>query len=403
MSTGITVLNWNELLAYLKDMIQIKIEGDFNLDFSEIEELLNQYFPDIIELLKALVDNTKKPDGIQKMKGYHKQVISNQVYEFVLSTDEDIMLTGITYAQSIYKCNDRFDLVVINDIGEELKLFDSLYVKDAMQHKLFQVFFPVPKGYEVKLVMHNESAVVKDVWVDFEYLSVKGLNPVMGTVIAKYITEGLSDFVVLDEENLTLEFGVHTIHNTKNFEGYIRQEPTSKMITLREDEPTRIVEFFYKKDELDVGHAYDIKVILRWENDTSTDIDLYGFIDRDRSRCVSYRQKEYFETEKDKLWLDYDFMAHGPNGYEEQAEVLTILGFNTETLSIQLQNYNSRELTQDVLVEVSKVDGAILSTHSISKDLFNQGSTRNVHVCDVNIGSRKVLEDIKAIGSVGEF
>ena len=180
------------------------LDGGVNLDLSSLEK----YFPDIIELLKALVDNTKKSSGTQKMKGYHKQVISNKAYTFLFTPEEDVMLTGITYAQSIYKCDDRFDLIVVNDSGEELTLFDGLYVKDAMQHKLFQVFFPVPKGYEVKLVMHNQSARTKDVWVDFEYLGVKSLDATKGTVIIRYLAEGENDFDLLAEETLSLNLGV---------------------------------------------------------------------------------------------------------------------------------------------------------------------------------------------------
>ena len=53
------------------------------------------------------------------------------------------------------------------------------------------------------------------------------------------------------------------------------------------------------------------------------------------------------------MWLDYDFTRHGPNGYEEEPEVLTVLGFKRSILSIQLQNFNSRELTEDALIEIA--------------------------------------------------
>ena len=398
MSLPSYVLNWDELINALKGM-----DGGLNLDFSSLTELLEKYFPDIIELLKALVDNTKKPSGTQKMKGYHKQVISNKAYTFLFTPEEDVMLTGITYAQSIYKCDDRFDLIVVNDSGEELTLFDGLYVKDAMQHKLFQVFFPVPKGYEVKLVMHNQSARTKDVWVDFEYLGVKSLDATKGTVIIRYLAEGENDFDLLAEETLSLDLGVHTISNIKDFEGYTKLEPTVKMISLTTEEPTRIVEFFYEKNQSDIGHAYDLKVTLRWENNSPVDIDMYGYIDQNHNRQVNYRQKEYFETEEDRMWLDYDFTRHGPNGYEEEPEVLTVLGFKRSILSIQLQNFNSRELTEDALIEIATDRGTILETITISKSLLNQSSTRNLYVCDINLETRAITQLNKSIGSVGEF
>lgn len=398
MSLASYVLNWDELINALKGM-----DGGLNLDFSSLTELLEKYFPDIIELLKALVDNTKKPDGAQKMKGYYKQVISDKAYTFLFTPEEDVMLTGITYAQSIYKCDDRFDLIVVNDLGEELKLFDGLYVKDAMQHKLFQVFFPIPKGYEVKLVMYNQSARTKDVWVDFEYLGVKGLDATQGTVIIRYLTEGETDFEVLGEETLSLDLGVHTISNIRDFEGYTKLEPTVKMISLTTQEPTKIVEFFYEKNQSDISHPYDLKVTLRWENSSPVDIDMYGYIDQSHDRQVNYRQKEYFETEEDQMWLDYDFTSHGSNGYEEEPEILTVLGFKQSILSIQLQNFNSRELTEDALIEISTDTGTILETITISRALLNQGSTRNLYVCDINLETRAITKINRAIGRVGDF
>ena len=50
------------------------------------------------------------------------------------------------------------------------------------------------------------------------------------------------------------------------------------MISLTTEEPTRIVEFFYEKNQSDIGHAYDLKVTLRWENNSPVDIDMYDYM-----------------------------------------------------------------------------------------------------------------------------
>lgn len=404
MSLPSYILNWEELIGYLKDKINVIIDGELNFDFSNLEDILNKYFPDIIELLKALVDNTKKPSGVQKMKGYHKQVISNHAYEFIFMPSEDVLLTGITYAQSIYKCDDTFDLILLSDEGKGLTLFESLYVKDALQHKLFQLFCPIPEGYTIKLIMNNGSGITKDVWVDFEYIGVQGLVSMQGTVLIRYLAYGPQDYILLLEETRVLDFGVHTIINNRDFRFYKKLEPTEKLITLTSKDPTRIVEFFYeKKPDLPIDHPYDIKVTLRWENNSPVDIDMHGFVDKNINKKVWYSSKEYFETEEDKLWLDHDFTSHDENGYEVQPEILTVLGFKSSILSIQLQNYNARELTQDISVEVSKADDTVLATYTIPKNLLNQESTRNIYVCDIDLNKKKVTENIKAIGTVGEF
>ena len=401
MSTGMLVLNWNELIEALQDKINIMIDGDISVDFSNLSSLFEKYFPDIIELLKAIMNNNKRPEGIQKAKGLHQKVMGSSSYTLRYTPREDVLMTGITYSQSLFTCDDTFDLKIVSPQGKELLLMDGVYVKDGMQHKLFQCFLPIPQGYEIKLDIHNNSGNAKDVWVDFEYLGVKKLSPDEGTLTIRYLGRGIDDYVLLNQENQQLPLGIHTIVNNKQFDGYKAQAPQTKMITLSEQEPIRILEFYYEDLE-DITHPYDVKITLRWENNSCVDLDLHAFVNHKENEKVGYNRKEFFVSEDDKLWLDYDYTAHDETGYDKQPEVITALGFKNSTLSVQINNFGSRELTQDIQVTV-EARGRNLRTYNISKDYFNQGSTRAYYVCDINLNQFIVSDKLKVIEKVGVF
>ena len=159
------VVNWDELIGGLEDKIQVNINGDFNFDFGPIEDVLNQYFPDILEILKALAEQTKKT-GEQRITGQEQRIYSAGDYTFTFRPESDIMLTGLTYGQSKYGCDESYDLIISGPDGAEIKLFDRVPVKDTLQQKLFARFFPVPAGYEVNVILHAADGG-KVGWVDF--------------------------------------------------------------------------------------------------------------------------------------------------------------------------------------------------------------------------------------------
>lgn len=399
MGTPSYVVNWEELIGQLEDKIEVTINGDFNFDLGPLEAILGQYFPDILELLRALVEQTKRT-GIQRMQGVSKQVMASGDYRFILRPESDILLTGLTYAQSQYICDDTFDLVVASREGVEIPLFLGLSVKDSLQQKFFARFFPVPSGYEVVVILHAASGG-KDAWVDFEYLDLD--VPVeTGTVMIRYLANGSRDQIVLGEESKSYPYGLNTVGNIKNFTGYRQKPPVARVVYLSGETPIKVVEFWYEQTG-DIAHDYDIKVTLRWESNSSVDLDLHGYINHRREWGVNFTQKEYFASADDKLWLDFDYRKHGPNGYEVEGEVITVLGFAGEMLSIQLDNFNGGSLRSDPVLEVA-IDGKdLVQRVVIPRALLNLWSTGKVWVCDIELASQSVLPKLVSITEMGVF
>lgn len=393
------VINWDELIGGLEDKIQVNINGDFNFDFSPIEEALNQYFPDILEILKAIAEQTKKT-GEQRITGSSQQIYSAGEYTFTYRPESDILLTGLTYAQSRYGCDESYDLIVTSPDGVSIKLFDKAPVKDTLQQKLFARFFPVPEGYEVKVILHAMDGP-KQGWVDFEYLNL-AVPEETGAVIIRYMAQGSKDFIVLGEESRTMPYGLQAIGNIRNFPGYAQKKPTARNVHLSAEQPVRIIEFWYERTG-DVGHDYDLKFTLRWENNSSCDLDLHAYLDHDKVRGVWFGHKEYQASETDRLWLDYDFTRHGANGYETQGEVVTVLGCKGNTLNVQAENYNSGNLREDAVLEISGMEGELLDSITIPKLFFNFGSMGKVWICDVDLTTGSITKKLSVLNNMGGY
>lgn len=399
MGIPVYVTNWKKLIDGMQDKIQVNINGDFNFDFGPIEDVLNQYFPDILEILKALAEQSKKT-GMQQIKGQSEQIHSAGNHTFTFRPESDILLTGLTYAQSKYSCDETYDLIVTSPDGVSIKLFDKVPVKDTMQQKLLARFFPVPVGCTVKVVLHAVEGG-KTGWVDFEYLNLEEPTET-GTVIVRYMAKGSRDFIVLGEETKTLSYGLHTVGNIKNFAGYAQKNPTARNVYLSAAEPTKIIEFWYEQTG-DIAHDYDIKFTLRWDSNTRCDLDLHGYLDHNRDMGVWFRHAEYSESETDKLWLDFDFVLHGPNGYETQPEVITVLGCKDKTLSIQVENFNNGNLRDNPVLEISTMDGEMLETITIPKTMFGLATLDKVWVCDIDLSTRTITKKLTAIENMGTF
>lgn len=393
------VVNWKKLIDGLEDKIQVSINGDFNFDFTPIEDVLNQYFPDILEILKALAEQTKKT-GIQHISGQSKQINSAGDHTFTYRPESDILLTGLTYAQSRYGCDESYDLIVTSPDGVSIKLFDKVPVKDTLQQKLFARFFPVPEGYEVKVILHAVDGG-KTGWVDFEYLDL-AVPEETGTVIIRYMAKGTRDVIKLGEETRTQPYGLQTVGNIKNFDHYVQKPPTARVVHLSKEQPTKIIEFWYEATG-DIAHDYDLKFTLRWDSNSSCDMDLHAYLNHNKEAGVMFSRPEYALSDTEKLWLDFDYRNHGSNGYETEPEVITVLGCKGSILSVQVENYNSGNLRADPVLEISTADGERIKSLTLPKRLFALGSTCRAWICDIDLTSQAITEKMQAIGIMGAF
>lgn len=150
----------------------------------------------------------------------------------------------------------------------------------------------------------------------------------------------------------------------------------------------------------EIGHDYDLKFVLRWQNNSSTDLDFYAFLDHTSSNRVFYGNREYGSGE-DKMWLDNDHTQHGQDGRETQPEIITVLGFKQSVLSIQINNYDREPITENVTVEILDIDQNVLKTFTIPS--YALSGSKNYWVCDVELATRAITSKMKEIPSVGTF
>jgi hypothetical protein len=145
----------------------------------------------------------------------------------------------------------------------------------------------------------------------------------------------------------------------------------------------------------DVGHDYDFKFVLRWEDNSTADLDFFGYIDHNSKKGVSYSNKEYTVGE-DKMWLDFDYTSHGSDGYASSPEIITLLGFKLSVISIQINNYSGKPVTQNVIVEVVNASQEVLKTITIPSYQLS-GNHNTVWACDFTPSTGDVTEKIKVV------
>lgn len=162
MSLPVYVTNFDELMLAFGDALNVQI------DMSSVEDILNQHFPEIIDLLKRLQDQSRPTTGIQKIKGF--AIIEDSA---IYKPDKDILITGLTFSQDIFDRGgfDKWQVMVTN--GEEsIILLEDVYAKDSLQHKHFEAFYLVPKGYEIIATITKSNTTDKVYWLDIEYLEL---------------------------------------------------------------------------------------------------------------------------------------------------------------------------------------------------------------------------------------
>ena len=162
MGLATYVVNFDELVQMMA------IDGvTVDLDTSEIERILERYFPELIDILNKLAEDNEIK-GTQRIKGF-----VTQGSPIVYTPPYNIVITGLTFSQDHFDgfINDRWNVVVSNG-REEITLIDGIYAKNTLQHKHFERFYPVPKGYDIIIKPVTSSGVTY--WADLEYVEIAG-------------------------------------------------------------------------------------------------------------------------------------------------------------------------------------------------------------------------------------
>lgn len=197
--------------------------------------------------------------------------------------------------------------------------------------------------------------------------------------------------------------------NAPNISEYTLTSDESQDVEIDLDSPIiQQVTFFYKKDEApEVEHAYDYKIVMRWQSNVSTDMDLHVFFNSDSNKHLYYGQKTIEKDENNKAWYDFDFMKHsGDNDYVTKPEISTILGQPFRTANVKVKAFaRFDKLTDDVVVEVIKINSSgneeIVKEYRVTVDDLNK--THCYYVCDIDLETDSVTRVERVIDKITHF
>lgn len=178
MSLPTYVVNWDELAE--------AFVGDININIEDIDTTLKDQLPEIIKLLEEIKNAIHLNKN--KFKGYDQKIdgflinTDSPVHTVDLVKEKNCYLTGVTCSHSHIEAVDDFFILSLiktdESTGQEIAeiIFEKVYLKDALQHKHFNKYFPVPKNTKVKITHNNSSNIKKSVWYDVEYLEFFGIR-----------------------------------------------------------------------------------------------------------------------------------------------------------------------------------------------------------------------------------
>ena len=136
-----------------------------------------------------------------------------------------------------------------------------------------------------------------------------------------------------------------------------------------------------------IDNPYDYLVVMSWEDNTGTDLDLHCYFDCNIDDHVYYSQKELVLDENNKAWLNYDYTSHGSDGRKDEPENISILGMDNHTSNIYVTNYNKGVIKEDVTVDIyNRVDNRDVKIGTVVVDPSQITGERSVYIGNIKNG-----------------
>lgn len=157
MGIPVAVINFDELISFLVDKLDIIVNGNFNIDNTPIIELLEKYLPQFKDLLEEICDNTAPLVGTPKSKGF--RVVSNSVF----TPAGNIVLSGVSFFMSK---PTTLDTITIRSMG--INILEDIYIKDILQDKKFKIVCPIAAGADIEIITNTSNVIL----VDIDYVEI---------------------------------------------------------------------------------------------------------------------------------------------------------------------------------------------------------------------------------------
>lgn len=286
MSLPKYIINFNELTDMLKkDLLEIidnELRNEYpQLNTNNIEALLE----DIKELLpSAKYEGLKKKidtliyRNIEGMQKVQGKLLD--IPPIIKKNKEDFKFDKDIYLTGLH----------VNQTGWKKEdrwnlevnkntLINNATIKEIGEHKYFNTYFKVNANTPISFILDNKSGNSRQTMVDLEYI-----------------------------------------------------EGTDSTIIVEPPKDTSID---------DIPNDWDVAVVMQWEKDTYTDVDLHGFIG-DMHVCFYHKDYSNFH-------LNFDYIEHITNN---NPEIISVKGYKNKKLDIYLHDYSAGVLKEKVDVKI---------------------------------------------------
>lgn len=387
------VVNWDELKQELENNIQIETD-EIALNTNNLEKLFEEYFPSIYDLLEKLNDKFKKPVGDSKVIGFKKRIGLNNSeniikYEF----PQDCVINGFSFYATKFDEKDKISIHLVEkqNPANTIRLMYNVSLKNCLQNKKFVSPMPVTPNYSLYIEYHNQSNRQKTLLVDMDFMVPRSILNSNGSVIIKYIGKNLDGSIsVLDQEIKTdLQLGVlHTFSNDKSFSRYEKLNPISSFLQLENDNPTKIIEFYFKEKGLNPPNTKNpfIQMYLEW-NPKWVELELVGVLSDIRMK-IDKNNPLYQEDSNNKILLMHNKNQKYMKKDKAQPNAI-VEGLKEQRLFLYIINANERALDEeniklslDFYYDENKKITRVIEIESKKLDI---NSTKAVYVCDINL------------------
>ena len=342
--------------------------------------MLPSYWVNLDEIAQIFLDLINKKThtdyGKQKIKGLHLEVtknIQNQEANWVVD-EKIIAITGIDFLPNDCRnigYTNCFDMYINNEL-----YFENIYIKETEEYKHFNIRKPLKENDEIKFILKNNDNMLNNIMWNIHYIGdikIKEYN-----IICKDIDT--DDIISKKTISLVQPFDEQQVCPI-DLQGYTKV--SEECIIINNNDEIKDIIFYYKKEEMEILHDYDILCKLYWQS--KVDIDLHCLIDGEDE--VYFSNKE-IGIDNNKCWLDYDYRE-----WEEKPEIITILGFKEKKALIKVNHYAGiLPDDENIKLEIYKKDKNKMDV--LLREIIFKGSDLEnkiaKEICEIDLKTQKI-------------
>ncbi len=156
------------------------------------------------------------------------------------------------------------------------------------------------------------------------------------------------------------------------------------------------IDYLKEKPEC-IIHEYDFKIIMRWESNSYSDVDL--FLELDTGQIINWQTGSFIldKNKNNTVYFHEDHTKHNDK-YDRKykPEFITILGKPADTAKVYIQNFNSEVITENITIDIYKKDiignDILISDFSIKPEQVSENEDL-IYICSINLINQEIYEE----------